>query len=253
MKKIVLFALAGLFFTGCSQDLFEFVDRNTNAPVVAPPRLACFKAEREIDVSWDADEAADEYLLYRDTDPLGLFNHLCYRGGKLQYKDSGLESDTRYYYKLAKRKAERIFDKSACVLGVANDIRRDQYEPNDTPETAAEFYNVIDANIYYYRDSHGNELEDVDWYWVKIEPMRSITIHIWFNDSTNLKPNDIYFTEISGAHNTVLSGDDQITIYNYENKACVRYFRIGINKSNFDAVGGKMGTYQISFEETNPN
>jgi hypothetical protein len=253
MKKIIIIALAGLFFAGCSDDLYVFVDRNTDAPVVAAPRLECFKTEREIDVSWDADAAADEYLLYRDTDPLGLFNHLCYRGKKLCYKDSGLESDMRYYYKLAKRRAERIFDKSACVLGAANDIRRDQYEPNDTPDTAAEFYNVTDANIYFYRDNHGNELEDVDWYWVKIEPMRNITFRVWFNDGTNLKPNDIYYAELSGTHYTELSGDNDITIFNYENHECIKYFCIGINKANFDAVGGKMGTYQLIFEETNPN
>jgi hypothetical protein len=253
MKKIILLTVTVLLCGACGQDLYDFMDRNTKAPVVSEPQVECFKVEGEIDVYWDEDEAADEYLLYRDDSPTGPFDEICYRGQELHYKDTGLQGDggRLYYYKLAKRRAERVFDKSDFVLGVAHTKRCDCYEPNNKKETAAEFYNVTDANIYYYQYNVDHALEDVDWYWVKIEPMRKVLLSIFFNDP-NLHENDLHYEEEGGLYGTDLSGDDEIYIYNYENEARIKYFYIRVNKIYFEGVGGRMGSYQIRLLCTEP-
>jgi hypothetical protein len=254
MKILIVLVIAAILCGGCSQDLYDFVNRNTKMPVVSEPQVECLKVECEIDVCWDADDAADEYLLYRDDDPFGPFDDVLYKGKELHFKDMRLEGNggKLYYYKLAKRRAEWIFDKSDYVLGVAHTKRRDCYEPNGTPETAAEFYNVTDANIYYYKYDSDHALEDVDWYWVEMEPMRKLRFSIFFNDDPNLQPDDLYYMEMGGFHRTDLDGDDEIYIYNYENEVCIKYFCIGINKIYFDGVGGRMGSYQIRLLCTEP-
>jgi hypothetical protein len=257
MKKIIVLAMAAILSAGCSQDMYDFMDRNINAPVVAEPKVECFKAECEIEVYWDKDDAADEYILYRDTNPImGTFDEICYRGQDLHFKDTELESDggKLYYYKLAKRRAERVFDKSDFVLGVAHTKRRDAYEPNNTPETAAEFnVNAIDANIYYYRCDDNHKLEDVDWYWVMVEPHRQIIIRVWFPKGGELEPYDIYFEEFEGHNSVFITGEeDNIYIRNYENEACIKSFCIRVNIIYFNDVGGKMGNYQIRFLHSEP-
>jgi len=255
MKRIFIIAFAGILCSGCSDDLYEFMNRNTNAPVVSTPQVECFIRECEIVVYWDEDEAADEYLLYRDTNPAGLFNNISYRGRDLSFKDTGLQSESGklYYYKLAKRRAEQIFEKSDFVLGVSYNKRRDSYEPNNTPETATEFYNVINANIYYYRYDGNHKLEDVDWYRAEVEPHRQTIINVWYDENSDLEPYDIYYMEIGGSNHVVIDGDvNEIQLKNYENETCIKYFCIVINEIRFDGVGGKMGNYQIKFLTTEP-
>jgi hypothetical protein len=149
MKKGFLFLLLPILFS-CSADLYDAVRRTNDPPLVSKPRVECYKQENLLSVVWDYDDAADEYLLYRDTSPTGMFTTLCYSGKGLRFEETGLNPGMPYYYKLAKRREETIFPKSACTLGVSDIIRRDQYEPNDTRQTAAHFIDVLDANIFYY-------------------------------------------------------------------------------------------------------
>jgi hypothetical protein len=251
MKRAVIFVLT-IFLFSCSPDLYDQVRRTNDPPLVVKPRVECYTRENFLAVVWDYDDAADEYLLYRDVSPTGMFNTLSYSGRALRFEEIGLNPGMPYYYKLAKRREETIFAKSACTLGVSDIIRRDQYEPNDTRETATQFIDVLDANIYYYQDAFGNSLTDVDWYCIDLEPRRYVVLKVWFPTGSNIGPNQLYFSEEGGAmlvidNNFISNGTN---LYNYEYVSVRRYFRITPYASNFisgTANGGKIGNYQVKY------
>jgi hypothetical protein len=251
MKKLLLIFILPLSMS-CTPDLYDQVRRNNDPPIVSKPQVECFKQENLLTVKWNDDDAADEYLLYRDTSPTGLFNNLCYSGKNLSYDDAGLNPGMPYFYKLAKRREETIFPKSGCTLGVSDVIRRDQYEPNDTHDAATPFIDVLDANIFYYQDNLGDSLEDVDWYYIDLEPRRYVVLKVWFPTGSNIGPNQLYFSEEGGAmlvidNNFITNGTN---LYNYEYVKVRRYFKISVDPTNFisgAARGGKIGNYQIKY------
>jgi hypothetical protein len=103
-----------------------------------------------------------------------------------------------------------------------------------------------------YQDNFGDSLDDVDWYYIDLEPRRYVVLKVWFPTGSNIGPNQLYFSEEGGAllvidNNFISNGTN---LYNYEYVPVRRYFRITVYPSNFIAgttYGGKIGNYQLKF------
>ena len=261
--KAGVFPVIILFFiflcTHCTNDLFDFTNRSILDPNTDPPEVYSFLNAREIHIAWEPDHSADEYILYRDTNFLGWYETICYQGKDYSFIDRNLESGEYYYYKLRKRKETVFFDKSSAVMGVAHDIRNDKYENNNQLNDAVsdsrsaspklEMVDHLGANIYYYTDGNGNEIEDVDWYWINVPARNQAILRIEYPEGANLDNNDLSFSENTLALIPIESGID-IHINNYSYMPENKFFRIQVYKANFtDGIGksGKVGIYEIHF------
>jgi hypothetical protein len=158
-----------LLATGCSQGLLPELDRVLRDPVASPPFVRSLDRELRIEVSWEADPAAEEYVLERAEDSLlGAYTPV-YRGTGTFYTDTDCRNQGRYLFRLSKTRGSRLFGPSSAVLGVASDTCRDELEPNDLEEQATELGDFqLRANLYYFRATPGlypgQVLQDFDWY-----------------------------------------------------------------------------------------
>jgi hypothetical protein len=169
----VLALLPLLLAAGCSPGLLPELDRVLRDPVASPPSVSSLERELRIEVSWEEDPAAEQYLLERAEDSLlGVYLPV-YRGTGTIYTDTDCRDQGRYLFRLSKTRGSRLFGPSSAVLGVASDTCRDGLEPNDTEEQATELGDFqLRANLYYYRATprpdSGQVLQDSDWYSLEI-------------------------------------------------------------------------------------
>ena len=173
-------ALSLVLAGACSPGLLDELDRVLRDPTVSAPRASSLDREYLIELSWDADEAADEYVLERAEDSaLGGFLQV-YRGTATRYADTDCGDQRRYLYRLSKTRGARSFGPSAPVLGVASATCRDELEPNDTEDRATALEYDRRANLFFYRATPGLypgvELQDADWYSVLVPPRRKANL-----------------------------------------------------------------------------
>jgi hypothetical protein len=198
---IAAFAFAS---ASCGGGFLDAAARGSADPVVVKPGVSCFMQSRLVDISWEADDAADEYILERalDIDSAGdpISYSVLYRGTDRDYRDV-FAADNRYLYRLSKTRGQRIFGPSAPVLAFSTMDTRDGFEPNDTQGQATPLSYQCDANIQFYKSGTGEVSTDVDWYYVDV-PMRSVTylyIHQVSPSSNNGDPTRLlYSTGLSG-------------------------------------------------------
>jgi len=173
---VLLFALSG-----CNPGMYDMLHRTMDDPKIVSPNVESFVESNSIFVNWEYDEGADEYILERAQDSLVLSFSTVYRGTGTAYADRGLEGETRYIYRMFKRRGSEIFGPSPEVIGVSSMVSRDVYR-NDTMETAERLETIgYIANIYYYRTYNGLEIMDEDWYYIEIPALRKASIVV--NDS----------------------------------------------------------------------
>ena len=171
--RSALVLLPLLLAAGCSQGLLPELDRVLRDPDPTPPRVSSLDRELRIEVSWDADLAAEEYILERAEDSLLGAYAVVYRGTGTSYTDTNCQDQCRYLYQLSKSRGSRIFGPSSAVLGVASDTCRDELEPNDVEEQATVLGDFQRrANLFYFRATPppGQVLQDADWYSLQIPP-----------------------------------------------------------------------------------
>ena len=183
MNKVwALFIFPLVLAGGCSQGLLPELDRIDSDPVVSAPRVRSFAAERCIEVEWNEDSAADEYLLERAEDTLLNFFTPVYRGLKLTYRDTTCQDQGRYLYRLRKLRGSRDFGPSEPILGIASDTCQDELEPNDGESQATPLAYDRFANLFFYRATPGlypgAVVQDSDWYVVEVPPRRIANIRI---------------------------------------------------------------------------
>jgi hypothetical protein len=170
------FALLPLLLAaGCSPGLLPELDRVLQDPALTPPRVRSLDRELRIEVSWEADPAAEEYVLERSEDSLLSAYAVAYRGTGTSYTDTDCRDQGRYLFRLSKVRGSRLFGPSGAVLGVASETCKDALEPNDAQEQATELADFQRrANLYYFRATPGlypgQVLEDSDWYSLVIPP-----------------------------------------------------------------------------------
>jgi hypothetical protein len=183
MNKPCLWAALGAWLlcsAACSPGLLDELDRVLRDPVVSAPRASSLEQEYRIELTWEADEAADEYQLERAEDAAqGSFLPV-YRGSATRYLDADCRDQCRYLYRLSKLRGTRSFGPSAPVLGVASATCRDELEPNDSEGQATPLEYDRRANLFYYRATPGlypgAELQDDDWYSVLVPPRRKANL-----------------------------------------------------------------------------
>ncbi len=242
-----------MLFSSCTESFFYELARTNELPFTAKPVIKSFEIENAIKLVWSPDEGCDEFFLYRDSSPIGSFSRLIYRGTNLFFIDYDVVNENFYYYKLGKRRDDKISWLSDYIMGVCSDTKKDKYEENNNCETSAGFKNKTLANIYLYKNEtvYGDILEDRDWYYVKL-PARSHMI-INFIKIENLLDGDLSLHVIEGITEESVIFERDYDLYNYLYEDQIIYFWVSPNRSRFisgdpSAVGGKIGTYRIDFE-----
>jgi hypothetical protein len=260
MKKIIIVMIV-CFLTGCSDDgIFEIIPRIKTTPFECRPVVEGFLADRQLNVSWEPDEGADEYILWRSMDPLFLESlEEVYRGTDLSFIDRGLENNTWYYYRVYKRRGRKIYTTELTGFGISVDRIYDPHEDNNTKRNASllsyETRSTIQSTIWYYQDTAGNLIEDVDWYKVILAPHLMMEIRIC--DLKNLGGMDddddadiLYHTGFAGDQS--LCNNKEMEIFNYDNEPVTSYFKIYCDSDRFLAdpsgPGGHAGSYTVTIE-----
>ena len=258
LKKFysMIFVLFLFLFTNCStESLFDQIATNDIIPEEETiPIVKSFEIEHAIVVEWEKDDGAEEYILYRSTDPSAGYTSV-YSGGDLTYTDTSVIDETFYYYKLAKKRGTKEFDKSRYVCGVANDKRKDDKENNDTRANAKPFDlslgKSMQLNISYYKDDYGNSIEDTDWFYAVIPGSTNFEINIVGTD--NLISNQDLILYIEDDTSSTIVFTNNYTLQNTDADPKRVYFRISVDKDIFidgdpsSSDIGKIGLYTITF------
>lgn len=233
MKKIIkLFILLSVaLLMSCSDGLLSQMNIVEALPETKKPEVKIFVRENAMVLGWTDDPGADEYLLYRDNNLNGSFNNIVYQGANTKFTDNTVEDDTFYYYRLAKKKGYKEFEKSDFSYGVTNCTRNDCYEPNNRKEDAKPIDNVTYANIYFYKDNAGNQLVDRDWYYVNIPARKYLKIIIYIHGSAGMGSGEIRYTREAGEVVDIFDTIDTINIKNNDYIAKTVYFQISVNKA----------------------
>jgi hypothetical protein len=243
--------IVSLSFAACTADLSVRVFTADRDPEVSTPVVSSFLVERSLRVTWQYDTQCDEYILYRDTSVEGPFETIVYRGSDTHFDDTKLETDTFYYYRLAKRLGNTEFPKSDYAAGVSTFSRQDEYEYDNTMATAGKLDNTTNGNIYYFNDSFGNVFEDTDWYYIGLEPVgtEKSSVRLIINEySPNIEAGDIrYSVEGRNAVPLPLHQGEPFDIVNDKDEACDVFFQISVNKDKTtNPFLNKMGSYKLS-------
>ncbi len=164
--------------SGCTAGPLESLLRVIDDPVVSEPSVVCLQRENRIDVSWEADDGAEEYVLERAADSATLTYSVVYRGTDNSYADDGLADQSRYLYRLSKKRGTRTFGPSEAILGVGSSASIDEHEPNDAESSATDLSYDLVSNLFYYRTYGGQVIQDTDWYAVAVPPRRIANIVI---------------------------------------------------------------------------
>jgi len=248
-SKLLFFLLFLFFFISCTESHFEELSENNVDPEITKPVAKSFVIENAIKIEWDKDIGADEYILYRDKNPEGSFSDKIYGGTNLSYTDDDVTDGNFYYYKLAKKRGKKEFDKSKYVYGYASNIKNDLFEENNKKKDAKLFEDDVTANIYYYKDNNGNELLDNDWYYVELIGKKMMVVEFEFVQNS-LNNGDIKFIQ-EGYAGISISDFDTVSIRNDSHDKKNIYFQITAEKSQFIGLGnlsgGKLGFYKINF------
>jgi hypothetical protein len=147
------------------------MERSLEDPIVAEPKVSSFEAENRIRVDWPADPRADEYILEAasggEADPP---YSVVYRGARTRYEEADCPDQGLRLFRLSEARGSRVFGPSRAAMGVGSAVTRDAEEPNEEEATATDLGFEKSANLYYYRSFEGMEVEDEDWYSIRVPP-----------------------------------------------------------------------------------
>lgn len=249
LKKTAVIILMA-FLASCGDGLFFDMDRVNRDPVISKPAARSFIDEYRIYVTWDADEAADEYVLFRAEDTAFSTYSIVYRGTDTSYTDLDRGDDIRYLYTLGKIKGQQLFGPSDPVLGVGSSVCRDEHEENDDKNLAVLLLSGLTANIYYYQDSNGNNIEDIDWYSITIPPhMRANILIVQTSFIGDPSENSPMFFYLEGSDPYPIVSDATNPVENLTNEEKTYLFRVSPDPSEFvsnpDLSGGALIDYKV--------
>jgi len=247
---LVLFAVAA-----CDGSFYLDLAALNQDPSVAKPSVQSFVIEREIHVEWPEDRATDTYVLYRDDVSDPVQPTIIYEGTDLSFIDRDVTVGRFYYYRLGKRRGQKLFEPSDPVIAVGSDVRADEWEPNDVKDQAVTFRDGMLGNIYAYRDGEGRRVVDVDYYKVTLPARTRLTIQV--NGLSQFESNDLSFALEHKAPQPLNSGDEAPIV----NEAMIEQtfaFRIIVNEENFfgdtgsGKSGGNIGSYVLDLVTITP-
>jgi hypothetical protein len=236
-----------LLFAACSNGMLSSLQRPSGDPVPVIPNVDSFGQLLTDRISWEADPAADEYVLYAAVDEGAVAYNVLYRGTGTSVIHSNLEPEKRYLYRLSKFRGSREFGPSDAVMGVGNSSSKDEWENNDTRERATLLEADIFANTYFYRSTAEDVLQDVDWYKITIPPRRRAEI-VFPNYGEHQFSGTLFFY-LEGDAAQLVDLDREIAIDNPYFETRTFYFRVYPNPTvvigGGSIEGGKFISYHI--------
>jgi len=241
---IILF----LIISGCTSGIYQHLDRPLEDPEITQPRASSFKQEMTVTITWNIDERCDEYILYRRLDSDFSVDEIVYRGTGTEYIDINGINEDRYLYSLSKIRGQKEFGPSEPAFGVFSNTIQDFLEPNNTKDTAVWLEYEFESNMYYYRNSDGEEVQDIDWFYVEVPPRRIATIVV---SQSGLSTEDtfFYFSQVGEVPYQVINNND-IPIENRSTNTDRFYFKLYPVSSEFlndiSEAGGSIVDYTIS-------
>jgi len=255
MKRAGFFLvlLAALLSASCGDGLLTEMSRTLGDPVIEPPTVSSFAIENRIDVSWPADENADQYLLQRALDAATPAFQTIYAGQGTTYADTDCTDQGRYLYRLTRTRGSRSFGPSDAVMGVASAVCRDALEPNDEEGRATGLTSTLAANLYYYSSAvqpGGSSLvqQDMDWYSVTVPPHRQANIVVTQDGLLGGSTNTWMYFYLKGSNPVQIVNNQAIAVTNWSDTASASFlFKIYPIPSSFAvAAGGSLITYTVS-------
>lgn len=177
-KKLTLLILFLLFLNGCSSEIIDALSRPNEDPTYEKPVVSSFQKVNAISISWTKDECADEYILERSIDLAVPSYSVVYRGKSTAYEDVGLIDGDCFLYRLIKIRGGRVYSPSLSIYGVSSSLVKDEFEDNDIKENATRLLSDRISNMFYYISYDGQQVYDVDWYYVDLGPKRKAQVAI---------------------------------------------------------------------------
>ena len=242
---LVLICLCTLFIS-CENPTFALLTRSTNDPFFDVPAVNSFRTEKRIYVSWQQDEGTDIYVLMRAVDDSYKIYKQVYRGENCFYTDTDIEVSQRYLYRLDKIRGKKYFKGNKNGYGVYSNLINDEYEDNNVIERATYLEYACLANIYCYRFTDGNYLEDEDWYTVRIPPRRQAQIVINEADLSTGQPVSFYVSNPMVQSDIKPNQNISFDIKNTSEKTKSIAFKVYPDRSKFS--GGMIKSYEIRLE-----
>jgi hypothetical protein len=168
--------------------------RTRAMPYGEAPLADGFRSDGFIELTWSADEGADKYVLMRRKDD-SLFNTIddvefqsIWEGTDTAYLDDSVRSSQvgLFEYRLRKIRNNEEYDwPYMTTRAVAAGVEEDQYEPNDTNQTATLIDGLCEgANLYLYGYSDDEVIADTDWYQVLIPARQTAYIRVIYKKGT---------------------------------------------------------------------
>jgi len=247
--QLLLITFFLLFILSCSEGLLNDMLRVITDPVVEEPCVVSFEKEETIEISWNADAGADEYILYRAEDALTPVYEILYQGTRLSLTDTDVTGEHRYLYTLGKVRGTVLFGPSDPTLGMGSKVIQDNLEGNNVKEKATTLVWDLDANLYYYRSNDGEEIEDFDWYLLTVPPRRKAMI-IVTQDGLGSGADSWMNYYLEGHVTETIINSNAIPVENYSYDEKTFYFLISPKSSEFIGEptlgGGGLINYRVS-------
>lgn len=152
------------------------ISRLADDPAISKPNVKSFSIDDAIEITWEKDLHADEFILYRASDRAHLDFLEIYRGIEPEFIDTEGSEGEIYLYSLAKVRGEKEFDKSSSVIGVFSKDNCDSLEPNNIEEDATLIGSEFVANLYNFQSVNGLRETDIDWYRISLQGNTSASI-----------------------------------------------------------------------------
>lgn len=174
-------------FFGCANSfdscngLFEFLQRDISDPEDEECVVDCFSNVGTIYLSWNTDERADSFILYRSenaTEENQLNFVKIYEGSETSFADKTVEVGKLYRYRLDKKRGNKTFQSSKNSLAVATTIPMDLSSLGENKESAIPLTYKCHACCYYYKFDSETEFRNIVWFKVKVPPMKKAAIYV---------------------------------------------------------------------------
>ncbi|MBN2658795.1 MAG: hypothetical protein JXR86_17205 [Spirochaetales bacterium] len=253
MKYVVLIIINLFVLISCSEGVYGMLGRSASDPEVSHPLVNSFSTAGVIETSWEVDDLADAYVLYRAADGYFLDFVEVYRGTELDYVDTnGVPGDV-YFYGLAKVRGSEEFDMSSPAFGLFNQNVADSLEPNNDEDEAISLQSALIANIYTYQSIYGLKTEDDDWYKIVLEGHSSKEITISIVGDTLADGDDTGFLySLDGGSGLAVLQNRGIELINGDSGERTFLFKIYPDPVDFLPVpgtsGGDFKRYRIALE-----
>lgn len=244
-----LAAILAIALASCGSGALDSMERSAGDPTIVAPSVLSFAAERSISLSWPADPCADEYLLESASGSAAIPAYsVAYRGTGTNYREEGCVDQSLHLYRLSKMRGDRQFGPSASVLGVGSATCKDAWEPNDTADRATDLGYEKDVNLYYYRSYGGLEVQDEDWYSLKVPP-RMVAYVVVTQTNPQLSGTTTTWMRFAtpGQVSTPVNNGVLIALTNYAYTERTIAFEIFPEAADFIGSGGAQGGSLIDY------